>query len=98
MDNQQQQNVNIKISDEVLKGQYANMMMITHTKEEFVLDFMNILPPHGIVASRIITSPGHMKRIMTALAENLKKYEDQFGKITEANTPTNQEIGFRTQV
>lgn len=92
-----EQNVNIKISDEVLKGQYANMMMITHTKEEFVLDFMNILPPQGIVASRIITSPGHMKRIIAALGENLKKYEDQFGKITEAPVPSNTEIGFKTQ-
>ncbi|MBI2356100.1 MAG: DUF3467 domain-containing protein [Candidatus Doudnabacteria bacterium] len=97
MQNNQPQNVNIKISDEILKGQYANMMMITHTKEEFVLDFMNVLPPQGMVVSRVITSPGHIKRIVAALSENLKKYEDQFGQIVEAPTPSNAEIGFKTQ-
>lgn len=96
MDQSKQQNINIKISDETLKGQYANMMMITHTKEEFVLDFMNVVPPQGIVTSRIITSPGHMKRIIAALSENLKKYEDQFGIVAEASNP-NTEFGFKTQ-
>ncbi len=93
----QPQNVNIKISDEMLKGSYANMMMVAHTKEEFVLDFMNILPPQGIITSRVITSPGHLKRIVAALADNLKKYEGQFGTIQEAPAPSSQEIGFRTQ-
>lgn len=81
----------------MLKGQYANMMMIAHTKEEFVLDFMNVVPPQGIVTSRIITSPGHMKRIIAALSENIKKYEGSFGTIAEASIPTDKEFGFKTQ-
>lgn len=93
----EQQNINIKIMDPDLKGAYANMMMVTHTQEEFILDFMNIIPPQGIVSARVITSPGHLKRIVAALADNLKKYEDQFGKIKEASAPTSSEIGFRTQ-
>lgn len=96
MNQDKPQNINIKISDDVLKGQYANMMMITHTKEEFVLDFMNVVPPQGIVTSRIITSPGHMKRIIAAMSENLKNYETNFGSITEASTP-DKEFGFKTQ-
>lgn len=79
----QQPNVNIKITDEVLKGVYANMMMATHTKEEFVLDFINMFPPTGVVNARVITSPQHLKRVVQALSENLKKYEDQFGTIKE---------------
>jgi hypothetical protein len=97
MNNQQGQNMNVKITDEVLKGCYANMMMVSHTKEEFVLDFLNLLPPQGIVNARIITSPGHLKRIISALGENLKKYEDQFGIIQEASGPSSSEIGFKTQ-
>ncbi len=97
MDNQQpQQNINIKITDEMLKGAYANMMLVQHTREEFILDFMNIIPPNGIVSARVITSPGHIKRIVAALTENLKKYESQFGKIAQAEAPTSQEIGFRS--
>lgn len=87
-----QQNVNIKITDEILKGVYANMMMVTHNKEEFVLDFINMFPPSGIVNARVMVSPAHVKRIVTALNENIKKYEQQFGAIKEdasqQNVPT----------
>ena len=84
MADQQQQNVNIKITDEVLRGAYCNMLMVAHTKEEFVLDFINMLPPAGNVTSRVITSPGHLKRVVAALSDNIKKYEAQFGKIEES--------------
>jgi len=94
----QQQQVNIKIDDATLKGSYANAMGISHSKEEFVLDFMNVYPWQraGVVTSRVITSPGHVKRIFKALEENIKKYEDKFGKIEIAKSPSNEEIGFKT--
>lgn len=82
--------VNIKISDEVLSGEYSNTMQVMHTKEEFVMDFMNIFPPNGIVNARIITSPGHMKRIVRALQENISKYESQFGAVQESKAPAIQ--------
>lgn len=92
----QQQQINIKIEDAVLKGAYANAMAVSHSKEEFVLDFMNIFPWQraGIVTARVITSPGHMKRICKALEENLKKYEEKFGKIEVAKEP--EGVGFKT--
>jgi hypothetical protein len=37
--NQQPNQVQIKTSDEKLKGEYANVMQVLHAKEEFVLDF-----------------------------------------------------------
>ena len=91
-----QQQINIKIEDAVMKGAYANAMAVSHSKEEFVLDFLNIYPWQraGIVTSRVITSPGHMKRIVNALTENLKKYEEKFGKIEVAKEP--EGIGFKT--
>lgn len=96
MDNQnQQQTMQIKIDDTVLKGVYANALQVGHTKEEFILDFMNLVPPQGIAVSRVFLSPGHMKRIAAALLDNLKKYEQQFGKIEEAQAPKNeQKLGF----
>lgn len=88
------QKINIKANDEALKGAYSNMMQILHTKEEFVLDFLNIFPPTGTLNSRVILSPGHFKRVLKAMEENLKKYEDQFGKVSQAKAP-NQSIGFQ---
>lgn len=89
-----QQELKIKAEDKDLKGAYANVMYVAHSKEEFVLDFMNILPPQGVLTSRIITSPGHMKRILKALEENIKQYEGKFGKIEEAEEPK-KDFGFK---
>ena len=79
--------INIKIEDEELKGRYSNLLRITHTREEFILDFINLVPPQGIVTSRIVTSPGHLKRIIGALATNLQRYEETFGTVQEAPDP-----------
>ncbi len=79
--------VSIKIPDEVLGGVYANQMMVTHTREEFVLDLINLLPPHGVVNARVIVSPGHLKRMIRALRENLARYEGRFGAVEEAQVP-----------
>jgi hypothetical protein len=84
--------LNIKIGDDELKGRYSNLLRITHTREEFVLDFINVVPPQAVVASRIATSPGHLKRIIQALAENLEKYEAAYGEIAEAPEPLGDDI------
>jgi len=69
-------------------------MQVNHNKDEFQLMFLNIMGPSGRVVGKIITNPGHYKRIVAALAENLKKYEDKFGEIKEAVAPE-KEIGFK---
>lgn len=90
---QKQQQIQIKASDEKLKGEYSNVMQILHTKEEFVMDFMNVFPPTGTLNSRIIVSPGHFKRMAQAMEENLKKYESSYGEIEISESP--QAIGFK---
>ncbi len=90
------QQMQVKVSDDVLKGVYANMVQVGHTPEEFILDFMSLFPPAGIVSSRVIVSPAHVKRIIAALQDNLKKYEEQFGTVKSAEVPE-RKIGFRTE-
>lgn len=85
--------IQVKADDDTLRGRYANMMQIAHNREEFVMDFMNVFPPGGIVTARIITSPSHLKRIARALRENLERYEVTFGEIKEAEAPQH-EFGF----
>ncbi len=79
--------MNIKAPDEILQGRYANMMQVSHAKEEFVLDFMFAHPPQGELVSRLVVSPAHMKRILHALTDNLQRYEQQFGHVEEAGEP-----------
>ncbi len=92
----EQREIKIKIKDEDLKGVYSNLMQILHTKEEFVLDFFLTAPPEGILASRVIMSPGHLKRMLRALEENVGKYEEKFGKIEEAEAPGSS-LGFQVE-
>ncbi|MCL5435702.1 MAG: DUF3467 domain-containing protein [Patescibacteria group bacterium] len=85
--------IQVKMDDATLRGVYANMMQVAHNREEFVLDFMNVLPPTGVVNARVIVSPGHLKRIAQALADNLKRYEESFGEIKLAEAPA-ESFGF----
>lgn len=83
----------IKITDSFAGGEYANAMQVVHNKDEFLINFLNIVSPSGRVCGKIITSPGHFKRMILALNDNLNKYEQQFGPIKEAESPK-KEIGF----
>ena len=92
----QLQKKEIKIADNIPGAEYANAMQVNHNRDEFQMMFLNILGASGRVTGKIITSPGHFKRIITAMTENLEKYEKQFGEIKEAVGPENQEIGFKS--
>jgi len=94
MEQQKPSQIQIRASDENLKGVYSNVMQVIHTQEEFILDFFNIVGSTGVLSTRVILSPGHLKRMIQALEENMKKYEGHFGKILPAEAPT-EEIGFK---
>ena len=73
--------VQINANDEVARGRYSNNMLVTHTREEFILDFLLTAPNGTQLVSRVMVSPGHMKRVLAALADNVKKYETNFGEV-----------------
>ncbi len=81
------QEIKVNFPPNLHGGVYSNNMVVTHTKEEFILDFLMVVPPAGTVTARVIVSPGHMKRILAALQENISKYESAFGTIQIAEEP-----------
>ena len=85
----EQKELKLKINDSELKGTYANHVGIMHTGEEFILDFISMLPPEAIVNSRIITSPTALKRMYNAIGMNISKYEDRYGEIEVENSSSN---------
>ena len=85
----------IKIADNIPGAEYANAMQVNHNKDEFQMMFLNIMGMSGRVTGKIITGPGHFKRMIAAMEDNLKKYEAQFGEIKEAVGPEGKEIGFK---
>ncbi len=86
--NQEQGNqINIELPEEIAEGVYSNLAIINHSPAEFVVDFVKMMPgvPKAKVKSRIVLTPQHAKRLMRALADNVQKYEQQFGEIQEDN-------------
>jgi len=83
------QQVQIKADEKELLGQYSNLALIHHTAEEFTLNFIYVFPnvAQGKLVASLILSPGHAKRLLRALAENINRYETQFGAIREAPEP-----------
>jgi hypothetical protein len=94
MAEQKPQPQQIQIRDNFAGGEYANAMQASHNKEEFMLTFLNLDGRTGRVVGKIMTSPGHLKRILRALEDNLKRYETAFGTVAEAQSPS-KEIGFQ---
>ena len=82
-----QNQINIELSEEIAEGQYVNLAMIAHSSSEFVIDFVRMMPgvPKAKVKSRVVLTPEHAKRLLTALSENIKKYEDQYGQVKLAD-------------
>jgi len=95
--------INIELPEDVAEGIYSNLAIITHSHSEFVLDFVRIVPniAKAKVKSRMILTPQHAKRLMAALRDNLRRYEEAYGTIQDVdgggapfpmnfNTPTGQ--------
>ena len=87
--------LNIEIGPEQSEGIYANGVGIHHTPSEFILDFLRILPgaQKAKVFTRIIMTPQNIMLLRDALDDNIKKYEDRFGKI-KIFDKNQKEIGF----
>ncbi len=90
MEDQNESQLNIELSEEVAEGIYSNLAIITHSNSEFVIDFVKMMPgvPKAKVKSRIVLTPQHAKRLMKALKDNISKFEQAHGTVkdTEANS------------
>jgi hypothetical protein len=73
----------LQIDEATAKGSYSNFVIVSHTAMEVVVDFAFVhgAPPRAKVESRVILSPMQAKRLLRTLAENLRKYESQYGEI-----------------
>lgn len=85
MANKEQQNLKLNINAEVAQGVYSNLVVVSHGPTEMVLDFAQMLPgtEGAIVRQRVLMNPVHAKRLLAALNDNIRKYEQQFGAIED---------------
>ena len=96
MEEQNENQLNIELSEETAEGVYSNLAIITHSSSEFVLDFIRVMPgvPKAKVKSRIILTPEHAKRLLTALEDNLEKFENMHGRIKIQQEPSGFPMNF----
>ncbi len=66
-----------------LEPVYANIVRITHSPSEMVIDFAQLLPGARTapIKTRVLMSPLSVKLFYRALGENLAKFEANFGEI-----------------
>ena len=80
----------VQLDDDVAQGVYTNLAMVNHSDAEFTIDFLFLQPqaPKAKVRARVITSPKHVKRLIGALQENLRRYEEAFGPVPLGPPPS----------
>lgn len=81
--------LNVELSEEIAEGIYSNLAIINHSPSEFVLDFLKVMPgvPKARVKSRLVLTPQHAKRLLRALNDNIHRFEEQHGEITDTEQP-----------
>ena len=89
MEENNNQQIEIDLPQDMAYGVYSNLAIISHSPTEFVSDFIQLPPntPKAFVRSRVIMAPENAKRFMKAMQDNIRKYEDMFGRIKDTDTP-----------
>lgn len=79
----------IRADDAVQAGHYSNLARISHSAEVFQIDYLVVYanPAFGKLQSRVILTPGHAKRFLNALQENIDRFERAHGTILITDPP-----------
>ena len=67
----------LKMSDEVMSGVYANGVMIGHGASEFGLDFMTSFFPQSAVSARIFLAAGQIPRLLDSLRNSVQQLQQR---------------------
>jgi hypothetical protein len=89
--------ISLELGEKESEGIYSNLALIAHSPSEFFIDFARIMP--GVkktkVYARIVMTPQNARMLLNALEQNIKKFEERFGKI-KVQGRQEGEIGFQT--
>lgn len=67
----------LKQSEEMMSGVYANAVMIGHTASEFSLDFITTFFPRSAVSSRVFVAAPNAKRLLDSLKHSFQQYQQR---------------------
>ena len=82
-----------RIDVAISQGAYATGLVVIHTRDEFLLDFIAgfAVPPR--IVGRVIAAPPYLKRMVKALLDNFGRYEKTFGAVPAQPENTRAKAG-----
>ncbi|HEV3204930.1 MAG TPA: DUF3467 domain-containing protein [Gemmataceae bacterium] len=70
----------LKLSDDMLSGVYANAVMIAHTPAEFCFDFITNFYPRSAVSCRVYLSAPQIPGFLNSLVQSYQQYQQKMGQ------------------
>lgn len=77
----------LKMSDEMLSGVYANAVMIGHTATEFSFDFITTFFPRSAVSARVYMSAGNVPRFLSSITHAFEQYQKKVQQQSQQPPP-----------
>ncbi len=86
MENKEKQVVDMEAGNIEDVLEYANVFVVSHSSDEFLIDFAVMLPGQTKprILSRIVLTPKNAKILYRLMEQNIKDYESKFGTIAVA--------------
>ena len=75
------------------QGAYATGLVVIHTRDEFLLDFIAGFAAPPRIVGRVIATPPYLKRMVKALLDNFGRYEKTFGAVPAQPENTRAQAG-----
>ncbi len=78
----------LKLPDEMLAGNYANAVMISHTPTEFCFDFLTTFFPRSAVAARVFLAAPNVPSFLNSLRHSFGQFQSRQGHPEPPTDPT----------
>jgi hypothetical protein len=72
--------LDLEIAPAIAHGVYSNLILISHSREEFTLEFAYMQPSNkALLQVRVIVPPNQARELSDALVEQLYRHAERFG-------------------
>ena len=67
----------LKLTDDVMSGAYANAVMVGHTATEFSFDFITTFFPRSAVSCRVYLAAPNARRFLESITQSFEQYQQK---------------------
>lgn len=77
----------LKLTDDVMSGAYANAVMIGHTATEFSFDFITTFFPRSAVSCRVYLAAANARRFLDSITQSFDQFQRKLREQQQTNPP-----------